>query len=232
MVILGLSAFEHNPAALLFKDGKVEAAIEENKLTRSSSPGVPRAAIKYCLGQAGVGWKDLECVAVAARPLRALLRKSLWRARQTLSFPLDGLYHEAKEVGTLSREWNNSQSLVDTNDLAPARLSNLEHHLCHAAAAFYASPFDRALILTLDEEGDGWSGLVALGEGSTMTKVLERIPFPHSLGWVYSQMTELLGFIPHQEEHKVQWLSLEGEPVLQELFVDMLTSSRNGLPSR
>lgn len=230
MLILGLSAFEHNPAALLFNDGKVEAAIEENKLTRSSSPGVPRTAIKSCLSRAGVGWEDLECVAVAARPLRALLRKSLWRARQTLSFPIDGIYHEAKELGTVSREWNNSQSLVDTHGLAPARLSNLEHHLCHAAAAFYSSHFDRALILTLDEEGDGWSGLVALGEG-TAIKVLERIPFPHSLGWVYSQMTDLLGFVPHQEEHKVQWLSLEGEPVLQELFVDLLTSSRNGLPS-
>ncbi len=230
MVILGLSAFEHNPAALLFNDGVVEAAIEDNKLTRSSGQGVPQAAIKYCLSNAGVGWNDLQSVAVAARPLRALLRKSLWRARQTLSFPLDGIYHEAKELGTLSREWNNSQSLVDTNGLSPARLANLEHHLCHAAATFYASSFDRALILTLDEEGDGWSGLLALGEG-TQIKILQRIPFPHSLGWVYSQMTALLGFIPHQEEHKVQWLSLEGEPVFQDLFVDLLMSSRKGLPS-
>ena len=230
MVILGLSAFEHNPAALLFNDGVVEAAIEDNKLTRSSGQGVPQAAIKYCLSKAGVGWNDLQSVAVAARPLRALLRKSLWRARQSLSFPLDGIYHEAKELGTLSREWNNSQSLVDTNGLSPARLANLEHHLCHAAAAYYTSPFDRALILTLDEEGDGWSGLLALGEG-TAIKILQRIPFPHSLGWVYSQMTALLGFIPHQEEHKVQWLSLEGEPVFQDLFVDLLMSSHKGLPS-
>jgi carbamoyltransferase len=229
-VILGLSAFEHNPAAVLFNDGVVEAAIEDNKLTRSPGRGVPQAAIQYCLSKAGIGWDDLQSVAVAARPLRALLRKSLWRARQTLSFPLDGLYHEAKELGTLSREWNNSRSLVDSHHLSPARLANLEHHLCHAAAAFYASPFDRALILTLDEEGDGWSGLLALGEG-TEIKILHRIPFPHSLGWVYSQMTALLGFIPHQEEHKVQWLSLEGEPVFGDLFVDMLMNSRHDLPS-
>lgn len=230
MVILGLSAFEHNPAALLFRDGVVEAAIEDNKLTRSAGHGIPEAAIKYCLTKAGVGWDDLQCVAVAARPLRALLRKSFWWARQMLSFPLDGIYHQAKEVGTLSREWNNSQALVHTYGLSPAKLTNLEHHLCHAATTFYASPFDRALILTLDEEGDGWSGLLALGEG-TVIKTLKRIPFPHSLGWVYSQMTALLGFIPHQEEHKVQWLSLAGEPVFRDMFVDMLVSSRNGLPS-
>ena len=230
MLILGLSAFERNPAALLFNHGVVEAAVEENKLTRSSAHGVPHAAIRYCFAKTAVGWDELDFVAVAARPLRAWMRKSLWRARQALSFPLDGLYHGAKELGTLSREWNNSRSLADTGGIPSSKLLNFEHHLCHGAAAFYSSPFDRSLILTLDEEGDGWSGLLAVGEG-TQIRILQPIPFPHSLGWVYSQVTALLGFVPQHDEHKLQWLSLEGEPLYSSVFIDMLRASRGPFPS-
>ena len=90
-------------------------------------------------------------------------------------------------------------------------------------------PFDHALILTMDEEGDGTSGMIAVGEGARI-RVLHKIPFPHSLGWLYTQITELLGFVPHHDEHKTQWLSLEGEPVFKNVFLEMLLSRANCLP--
>src|SRR5262249_10795557 len=104
-----------------------------------------------------------------------------------------------------------------------------DHHLCHAASAFYLSPFDRSLVLTMDEDGDGNAGMLAIGEG-TEIRVLERIQFPHSLAWVYSQVTELLGFVPHKDEHKTQWLSLEGEPTFKQVFLGMMRGGKSLLP--
>lgn len=229
MLILGLSAFEHDPAALLLCDGVVEAAVEENKLVRFPTQGVPHAAIKYCLSKAAIDWQDLDFVAFAARPFAGWVRKSLWSAQQTLTSPIGSAHYEAREMGTLSREYNNCRALAETSAVSPSKLLSLEHHLCHAAASFYGSPFDDALIVTLDEEGDGWSGMVALGTGNRIC-VLRKIPFPHSLGWVYSQVTEMLGFVPHREEHKVQWLSLGGEPVFRDVFLDMLSSPLTPVP--
>jgi len=104
-----------------------------------------------------------------------------------------------------------------------------EHHLCHVASAFFLSAFDRALILTMDEEGDGRSGMIAVGEGSRI-RVLRKISFPHSLAWVYSQITRLLGFVPHHDEHKTQWLSLEGEPIVKNVFLEMFRNPRDHFP--
>jgi len=109
------------------------------------------------------------------------------------------------------------------------RLLAPEHHLCHAASAFYASPFDRALILTLDEQGDGCAALVAVGEGNQI-RVLRRADSPRSLGWLYSQVTALLGFVPHKEEHKTQWLSLEGDPAFENVFREMFVPDSSALP--
>ena len=99
----------------------------------------------------------------------------------------------------------------------------------HAAAAFFLSPVERALILTMDEEGDGTSGMIAVGEG-TRIRVLRKVPFPHSLAWIYTQITALIGFVPHHDEPKTQWLSLEGEPVYKNVFLDMFRNRHNHLP--
>ncbi|HKS75744.1 MAG TPA: carbamoyltransferase C-terminal domain-containing protein, partial [Terriglobales bacterium] len=106
---------------------------------------------------------------------------------------------------------------------------DFNHHLSHAATAFYLSPYDRALVVILDEDGDGTSGLIAVGEG-TKIRPVRRIPFPSSLGWVYTQVTELLGFAPHKDEHKTQWLSLEGEPEFKQVFLDMMRRPGSPLP--
>ncbi len=230
MYILGLSGLAHDSAAALLGEKGVLAAFEESKLLRSRTlGGIPRQAIRFCLEKAQVGWRDVSWVAVASRPWRAWVRQAWLRARLTPFAPIPSAYYQSKALGELGRELNNLRLLRMMAHAPGSRVIRLEHHLCHAASAYYASPAERALILTLDEQGDGRAGMVALGEGNRI-RALRTIPFPHSLGWVYSQVTDLLGFTPHRSEHKTQWLSLEGEPVFKDVFLEMLRPAAGLLP--
>ncbi len=229
MLILGLSPFKHDTAAALFEDGVIKAAIENDKLVRSSSSGLPEEAIRFCLEQTGASWKDLDAIAVGTEPFRGWTRRSLYYAWSGLRSPVSAVFQQANELGLLSRELSQLRRLRHNNGTA-SKMVGFGHHLCHAASAFYLSPFDRALILTMDEEGDGNCGMIAVGEG-TQIRVLRKIPFPHSLAWIYSEVTRLLGFIPRREEHKTQWLSLEGEPVYQQVFLEAFRNRRNHLPT-
>ena len=196
--------------------------MEESKLVRSrTAGGIPREAIDYVLRRAGIGWRDLTGLAVASRPLRAWGREAWLRARLAPRAPLSSCYYQAKALGDLGRELNNQRLLPLLGDSASPRIFPLDHHLCHAASAFYASSAERAVVLTLDENGDGLAGTVMLGEGARL-RLLRSISFPHSLGWIFSQVTELIGFTPHRDEHKTQWLGLEGQPVFQALFLEIL----------
>ena len=216
MLILGLSSLDHDIAAALLEDGQVVAAIENDKLIRSGMRGLPQEAIRFCLEKAGGDWGNLAAIAVASGPVEGWTRRSLLRARLSPLSLRASAYYEVNELGRLARELNHRRVLRQLHG-RQAKVRNFSHHRCHAASAFYQSAFDRALILTLDHEGDGTSGLVAAGEGTKIRR-LHRIPFPNSMAWVYSQVTELLGFAPRKEEHKTQWLSLEGEPATKISF--------------
>jgi carbamoyltransferase len=220
MLILGLSPFQHDSAAALLEDGVVKAAIENDKLVRSRNPGLPEAAIEFCRESAKAGWQELDAVAVAKRPFEAWLRKFRLRAQLSPRAPIASAYYEVREMGQLARALNEFRVLRQKAGTA-AKVIGFDHHLCHAANAFYQSPFDRALVLTSDEDGDGVSGMAAVGEG-TRLRGLRSWRFPHSLAWAYTQVTQLIGFRPKREEHKTQWLSLEGEPLFKEVFLEML----------
>jgi carbamoyltransferase len=222
MYILGLSAMGHDLAAALLHDGNIVAAIEESKLSRTRSiDAVPQSASRFCLDQAKIDWRNLECVAIASRPVRKWARQALFRARLLPLAPISSAYFLNKALGELGRDLNNFRILRRMAGGSPDRIVGLDHHLCHAASAYYASPFDRALIVVLDEQGDGRTGFVGLGEGVRIRE-LKSIPLPHSLAWVYTQITQLLGFSSHAEEHKTQWLSFTGEPVFANLFLQIL----------
>lgn len=230
MNILGLSALGRDPAAVVLVDGSIVAALEEAKLARTHSiEGLPRSAIRFCLDQAVTDWRNLECVAVASRPALKWGRQALFRARLAALAPVSSAYYLNASFGELGRDLNNFRVLRRMAGGAPGRVVELDHHLCHAASAYYASPFDRALVVVLDEQGDSRTGFVGVGEG-TRLRELKSVSLPHSLAWVYTQITQLLGFIPHAEEHKTQWLSLAGEPVFSELFMQMLRRNRGGPP--
>jgi len=228
--ILGLSSLAHDSAAALLSDSGIVAAIEESKLVRvRRAPGIPREAIRFCLERSGKGWDSVECVAAASRPVRTWVRQSWLRARLTPFAPVPSGYYQTKALGELGRELNNTRLLHMLGDSPNLRVLHLEHQLCHAASAFYASAADRAVILSLDEQGDGRAGAVALGEG-TRLRLLQSFPFPHSPAWVFSQITHLIGFVPHGEEHKTQWLGLEGEPVFRDLFLSIFRRAPGELP--
>jgi carbamoyltransferase len=230
MHFLGLSALAHDTAAALLGDTGFLAAIEESKLTRSrNSSGIPREAIRFCIDHAAIGWSDVRAIAVASRPWQSWVRRSWMRARYLPLSPISSSYYESKFLGDLARELNNLRILRLLSGDAQVPVFSFDHHLCHAASAFYASPFERAVVLTMDEQGDGLSGMIAIGEGDKL-RVEHSIPFPHSLAWVYSQVTELLGYRPREHEHKTQWLSQTAEPAFAEIFLRMLRSSPSLYP--
>jgi carbamoyltransferase len=221
MYILGLSALAHDSSAALVGDKGVIAAIEEGKLSRTrSASGIPHAAIRFCFERAGTRWNEMEKIAVAARFVPAWWRRSRQRFTESVPTPVS-----SGDYLRILRQLAGSQLAEGQSE----RVIELDHQLCHAAGAFYPSPFERAVIVTMDEMGDGHAGLVALGEGVNI-QPLQASSFPNSLGWVYSQVTELIGFRPHQDEHKTQWLSLTGRAEFAGLFVEMLRSDRNPMP--
>jgi carbamoyltransferase len=228
MLILGLSSFRHHATAALLQDGVICAAVENDKLLRAHKAGLPDAAISFCLERIGALWSDLTAIATATRPARSWLRRSRFDAGQSASASIAGAPHRTDSIGNPAYELKGMQALRQQDGMRH-KISNFDHHLCHAASAFFSSPFERALIITLDEDGDGYSGMIAIGLGGDIREV-RRIRFPSSLALVYSMVTELVGFVAHREEHKTQWLSLEGEPKFKAVFLDMLRRPPDPVP--
>jgi carbamoyltransferase len=192
MHILGLSSLEHGPAAAIIGETGLIAAIEEGKLARTrTAEGIPRRAIQFCLESAGVKWPDVDRIAIASRPGRAWSRTVLFRTRLAPFAPKSSFYFLNKASGELGRELNNFRIVRDMAAGARDRVQGFDHHFSHAASAYFASPFDRALIVTLDERGDGRCGFAGAGEGKNIRE-LTGISFPHSLAWFYTQITKLI----------------------------------------
>ncbi|MGB8802370.1 MAG: carbamoyltransferase C-terminal domain-containing protein [Candidatus Acidiferrales bacterium] len=237
MYILGISAMGHDSAATLLGDSGIVAAMEESKLARSRViEGIPRQAIRYCLERAGIDWHDVAHVAIASRPWRAWQRQASFRAKLAPLAPVSSGYFVNKASGELGRELNNVRIVRQMAGAQDGRVATLDHHLCHAASAFYGSAFERALVVSLDEKGDGRAGCVGIGEGTGLREVAS-LGLPHSLAWVYSQVTKLLGFRAHGDEHKTQWLSVYGlddaeggggAAEFTDLFLEMLRREPHG----
>ena len=227
MLFLGISDLGHDPAVAVIGERGPLAAIEERKLSRSSNGRyLPESALRYALRESGVTTADLTGLATAGRVAHANRREVRLKNR----FPIRAGQRStssAPERG--SRDPARLQALRGLLD-STQPIESLEHHLCHAASAFYPSDADRALVITLDQAGDMWSGLVALGEG-TQLRPLKTIRFPDSLGLVYSDVTSRLGFRPRSDEHKTQWLSTRGTPSFASSFRRLVSPDANGLPT-
>ena len=126
--------------------------------------------IRYCLERAGIGWRDVAHVAIASRPWRAWQRQASFRARLAPLAPVSSGYFVNKASGELGRELNNVRIVRQLAGAPEGRVESLDHHLCHAASAFYASAFERALVVSLDEKGDGRAGFVGIGEGARLAR--------------------------------------------------------------
>ena len=226
MRILGLSAYYHDSAAALVEDGRVVAAAQEERFTRKKhDPGFPMNAVRFCLD--GIDPASLDGVVFYDKPFlkfERLIETYLAFAPTgfksfRLSFPLwikEKLFQRNMLAGEL-------KSLADSVDWA-GRLLFTEHHISHAASAFYPSPFDRAAILTMDGVGEWTTTSLALGAGKDVT-VLKEIFFPHSLGLLYSAFTYYTGFKVNSGEYKVMGLAPYGRPTfvktIREHLVDI-----------
>src|SRR5262245_7085508 len=235
MYILGISGHERDAAAALIKDGSVVAAIEEEKLARVSrigigqSGGLPYQAIGYCLQAAGVGIEDIDYVAYDHKPRRLMRRAVEFNRRFLPEAAPETIDHKAAS----SHEFQDRMKtlrLVGQLLSGTGKVGAVDHQLAHAASAFYPAGFDRAAILVLGRVGDHISIAAGVGEGRKV-RILKRIEFPHSLGWVYSLITEHLGFRPNGGERNTQWLSTTGDPEFITAFEDLIRIDSAGIPS-
>src|SRR6266478_5901218 len=224
MNILGINAYHGNASAAILCDGKLIAAVEEERFNRVKyAAGFPAAAIAYCLEAAGITLKDVHHVAVPRNPYARLGTKLLYALRMP-SFARERMKVLAKFTGI--REALAAAFATDPAALS-AQFHRVEHHIAHLASAFYCSPFEEAALLSADGLGDFASSMWGAGFGSRM-KIHGSIAFPHSLGLYYSAVTQYLGFLKFGDEYKVMGLGAYGEPEFLEEFRDIVHSNGAG----
>jgi len=213
--ILGLSAFYHDSAAALIEDGEIIAAAQEERFCRKKHyAGFPAEAVRYCLAQAGVGPAEIDHIAFYDKPLlkfERLLETYLAFAPAGFRSFVTAMPVWLKEKLFQKRLINEELRKIDPAFDARAKLLFSEHHLSHAASAFYPSPFDRALVLTMDGVGEWATTSVMRGEGRQL-QPLKELHFPHSLGLLYSAFTYFTGFKVNSGEYKLMGLAPYGEP--------------------
>ncbi|MCR4303431.1 MAG: carbamoyltransferase [Gallionella sp.] len=221
MRVLGISALYHDSAAALIEDGRIVAAAQEERFTRKKHDSrFPVHAVGYCLTEGGIGLGDVDHIVFYDKPFlkfERLLETYLTFAPRgiksfSMAIPLwlrEKLFLKdllMKEFRKLDRDGNWNKQLLFS-----------EHHLSHAASAFFPSPFEEAVVLTMDGVGEWATTSVAIGKGNTL-EVIKEIHFPHSLGLLYSAVTYYTGFKVNSGEYKVMGLAPYGEPKYAELM--------------
>ncbi len=224
--ILGISAFYHDSAAALVRDGHIVAAAQEERFSRKKHDArFPGHAIRYCLQEAGMRLQDIDHVVFYDKPLvkfERLLETYLAYAPKGFRSFLASMPVWLKEKLYLKHLLR--KELSELGGIGPDRLPPLlfnEHHQSHAASAFFPSPFERAAVMCLDGVGEWATSSVWQGEGNRLTPLWE-IDFPHSLGLLYSAFTYYTGFKVNSGEYKLMGLAPYGEPKYVDTILDHL----------
>ena len=224
MRILGISAFYHDSAAALVSDGEIVAAAQEERFTRKKhDSSFPLHAAQFCLRQGGISAADLDHVVFYDKPFlkfERLLETYLAFAPKglrsfSMAMPM-WIREKAFQSDLLVREMKNVGDGFDRS-----KLLFTEHHLSHAASAFYPSPFEEALVLTMDGVGEWATTSAAIGKGNSL-EIIKEIHFPHSLGLLYSAFTYYTGFKVNSGEYKLMGLAPYGEPKYVDLILKNL----------
>src|SRR5438309_9840473 len=225
MKILGISAFYHDSAAALIDDGTILAAAQEERFTRKKHDSrFPKNAVDYCLRVAGHSLDNIDYVAFYDKPLLKFDRL----VETYLSFAPRGFKSFSMAMPVWLREKLFLKDFI-TKELRPLgarkdvgeRLLFSEHHLSHAASAFFPSPFDQAAVLTMDGVGEWATTTLASGDGIAL-EIRREIHFPHSIGLLYSAFTYYTGFKVNSGEYKVMGLAPYGEPKFASLILEHL----------
>jgi len=232
MYILGVSCFYHDSAAALIKDGMLVAAADEERFSRKKHDyGFPGAAIDFCLRQAGISGADLDYVVFYEKPLvkfERILMTSLG------TFPRSWeTFGEAMIAWFDEKLWIKNH-LTSHLGLPAERVLFAEHHVSHAASAFFASPYDEAAILTVDGVGEWTTATLGKatadwdGTGRNEIELFSEIKFPHSLGLLYSAFTAFLGFRVNNGEYKVMGMAPYGRPTHVEDVYKVIGVGKDG----
>src|ERR1700739_2053091 len=214
MHILGINAYHGNASAAIVSDGRLVAAVEEERFNRVKyAAGFPSAAIRYCLSEAGITLSEVDHIAIPRNPW-ARLGTKLWYAMKMPSFARERARVLARFVGI-------PEALAQAFDVAPekirAQYHRIEHHQAHLASAFFVSPFEQAARGSADGLGDFASPMWGGGRGNRM-QIDGAIAFPHSLGMYYTAVSQYLGFRKFGDEYKVMGLAAYGEPAYLDEF--------------
>lgn len=232
MYILGISCYYHDSAAVLIEDGMLVAAAEEERFTRKKHDfGFPQHAIDFCLRQAAITGQDLDYVVFYEKPLLKFERIMM----TTLgTFPGSwSTFRESMITWFSEKLWIKSQ-ILDRLSIPVEKLLFVEHHLSHAASAFFCSPFEEAAILTCDGVGE-WT-TTALGQaradwdgtGRNEIELFSEVKFPHSLGLLYSAFTAYLGFRVNSGEYKVMGMAPYGQPRYLDKLCQLIEVASDG----
>src|SRR5919107_767021 len=222
--ILGISAYYHDSAACLLRDGVIVAAAQEERFTRiKGDANFPERAVEYCLETAGITLRDVTHVGFYDKPLL-----KFERILETYLGVVPRGFRSLLKSGPL---WIKEKLFTDRmlRDAMPGYEGDIlyaEHHESHAASAFYPSPFDEAAILTLDGVGEWATSTMGHGRGNAI-HLSHEIRFPHSLGLLYSAFTYYTGFRVNSGEYKVMGLAPYGEPRFKQLILDHLIDVRD-----
>ena len=223
--ILGISAFYHDSAAALIKNGEIIAAAQEERFTRKKhDESFPTNAIKYCLAEEKINLTEIDAIVFYEKPFLKFERL----LETYVGFAPAGFKSFCASVPIWIKEKLFQKNLIfkelkkiDSNFLDIKKIKFSDHHTSHAASAFYPSPFDKSLILTLDGVGEWATTTIGIGENNKI-KILQEIHFPHSIGLLYSAITYYLGFKVNSGEYKVMGLAPYGDPKYEKLILDNL----------
>lgn len=223
--ILGLAALHRDSAAALVVDGAVVAAAQEERYTRVlADASFPRRAARSCLDAAGLTAGELDAVVFYEKPLRVFERVL---ATQLGAFPRSSrTFARSMFLWLGDRLWLRAR-IADELSVPPERVAFVEHQRAHAASAFYASPFERAAVLTLDDAGE-WATVCLARARGTRIETLAEIGFPHSLGLWYSAFAQLLGLEPGLDEGRLEVLAAHGAPRLRDRVAATLPERPDG----
>lgn len=218
MYILGISAFYHDSAACLIRDGEILAAAQEERFTRKKHDAdFPKNAVEYCLNYAGITIEDVEYVAFYDKPLLTFERL----LETYIDYAPRGLqsFLKAMPVWLKDKLWTRENIAKALS--YEGKILFTEHHESHAASAFYPSPFEHAAVLTMDGVGEWATTSYGYGQGNEL-HLLKELHFPHSIGLLYSAFTYYLGFKVNSGEYKVMGLAPYGEPRYTQKILDEL----------
>ncbi len=228
MLILGINAYHADAAAVLVRDGQVIGAVAEERLNRiKHCAGFPTLAVLEVLRMAGASLADIHHVAVA--------RDTSANLKQRLSWVVVNMHRSSRAVIKRLADRSRLRRLEDQlceacnepRSHLRAKIHRVEHHMAHAASAFYPSSYERAAVLTLDGFGDFASTMLAVGEGSSITP-LARVTYPHSLGMLYTMVCQFIGFDRYGDEGKVMGLAPYGEPAYADFFRKLVRFTDSG----